>query len=1055
MSKFIHLHTHSHYSLLTAIPTTKELVKKAKEDGMSSLALTDNGNMYGAIQFYKECKKNDVKPIIGVDLYVAPRTRFDKESQVDNRWSRLVLLAENEEGYKNLIKLVTDGFVEGFYYKPRVDQELLEKYSNGLIAIVPSFSGEISKALKNDDAQEAKEKINWYKKTYGGNNVFLEITHHPEFEGHEDLMDNLISLGKETNTPIVAAHDVYYMNPDDRVARETMIKIQTGGVIEDQSGFGDEEENFSFIDQKQAEGLFKNTPEALENTVKIADRCNLELELGNWVFPDLKVESGKSYDDEFRDVVYKGIEKRGLEKTDELVKRIEYELDIIKTKGYSPYFIVVADLLNFAHRNGILTTIRGSVAGSLTTYLAFITTINPLEYKIPFERFLNPERPSAPDIDMDYADNRRDEVIQYARDKYGDDHVAQIGTFGTMMARAVVRDVARALGYPYNVGDTIAKLIPMGSQGFPMTIDHALEITPDLEKLYKKDKDVKTIINLAKKIEGRARHISVHAAGVVISPTKLTDFVPLQLDPKGTGKLLTQYDMHAVEDAGLLKFDFLGIKNLSILADAIKRVKWHQDIDVDIEKIPLDDKKTYEMLSRGETMGLFQLNGSGMTRYLKELKPVKITDINAMVSLYRPGPMESIPEYIRRKENPNLVQYLDPRMKDILEQSYGVITYQDDVLLIAINLAGYSWLEADKFRKAMGKKIPAEMEAQKEKFQAGCIDKGMTPEKAIELWKLIEPFAAYGFNKAHAASYGRVAYQTSYMKANYPAEYMASVLTADAGDTDKVAEAIKECVRMEIPVLPPDINESFGDFAVIYENNKPSIRFGMYSIKNFGEGIAETIIEERKKNGRFESLIDFLERIQDKNLNKRSLEALIKSGALDSFDERGVMLQNLETLLAFNKEASNTSQDSLFGSISESKMTLDRSMKPPTKSDILTWEKELLGLYISGHPLEKYEKQIEKHGMNIKKAIESTREGVTVVIYGILEDIRPVTTKKGEQMAFLRLTDLTGTIEVVVFPKIFESNKNILIKDTCVGIKGHISGRNGETSLVTEAIKEI
>lgn len=1054
MSKFVHLHTHSHYSLLTALPTIKELVESAKNDNMDSIALTDNGNLYGAIQFYKECKKNDIKPIVGSDLYIAPRTRFDKESHVDNRWSRLVVLAENDTGYKNLISLVTDGFVEGFYYKPRVDQELLEKYSKGLIAIIPSFSGETSKALQNDDTETAKEKINWYKKSFGENNVFLEITHHPEVSGHEELMKKIINLSKETNTPLVAAHDVYYINPEDRVARETMIKIQTGGVIEDQTGFGESEEDFSFITQKKAEELFKDTPEALLNTIKIADRCNLELELGNWVFPDLKVESGKSYDDEFRDMVYSGIEKRGLQKTDELIERIEYELDIIKTKGYSPYFIVVADLLNFAHKNNILTTIRGSVAGSLATYLAYITTINPLEYKIPFERFLNPERPSAPDIDMDYADNRRDEVIQYARDKYGDDHVAQIGTFGTMMARAVVRDVARALGYPYSVGDTIAKLIPMGSQGFPMTIDKALELTPELEKLYKKDEDVKIIIDLAKKIEGRSRHISVHAAGVVISPTKLTNFVPLQLDPKGTGKLLTQYDMHAVEDAGLLKFDFLGLKNLSILADAIKRVKWHTKEKIDIEKIPLDDKKTFEMLSRGETMGLFQLNGSGMTRYLKELKPSRITDINAMVSLYRPGPMESIPEYIKRKENPDLIKYLDPRMKDILGQSYGVITYQDDVLLIAIKLAGYSWLEADKLRKAMGKKIPAEMEAQREKFQEGCIEKGMSPEKAIKLWKLIEPFAAYGFNKAHAASYGRVAYQTSYMKANYPPEYMAAVLTADSGDTDKVAEAINESVRLGIPVLPPDINESFGDFAVIYDK-ETSIRFGMHSIKNFGEGIADTIIEERKRSGKFESITDFLERIQDRNLNKRSLEALIKSGAMDSFDDRGVMLQNLDTLLTYNKEASNTSQDSLFGGMSESKMTLDRSVEPPTKSEILGWEKELLGLYISGHPLDKHKELLKKHGMNIKKAVENTHEGVPVAIYGIINDVRPVITKKGDQMAFIKITDLTGTIEAVVFPKPYEQYKDILLQDKCIGIKGRISERNGETSLVTEKIKEI
>ena len=723
----------------------------------------------------------------------------------------------------------------------------------------------------------------------------------------------IVVLSKDNDVPLVVAQDVYYINKEDNFARSAMIKIQTGTILGEQDR--NAKEDFSFISQDTAGKYFKDYPDALENTIKIADKCNLELTLGTWVFPNIEKGDYKTYDEALRELATSGIKRRGVEKTKELEERLEYELGIIKIKGYAPYFLVVADLLNFAHSKNILTTIRGSVAGSLVTYLAGITNVNPLEYKLPFERFLNPERPSAPDIDMDYADNRRDEVIQYAKDKYGENNVAQIGTFGTMMARGVVRDVARALGHPYSLGDTIAKLIPFGSQGFPMTIDHALETTPDLKALYKKEKEVKEVIDLAKKIEGRARHMGVHAAGVVISPSTLTDFTPLQYDPKG-GKLITQFDMHAVEDAGLLKFDFLGLKNLAILADVVDRVDAIHGITIDIENIPIDDKKTFEMLARGETMGLFQLNGSGMTHFLKELKPSSIHDINAIVALYRPGPMESIPSYIERKHNPKLITYLDPRMKEILSQSYGVITYQDDVLLTAINLAGYSWLEADKLRKAMGKKIPAVMEAEREKLFKGLTKHGMTEQKAKQLWKLIEPFAAYGFNKAHAASYGRVAYQTAYMKANYPVEYLSAVLSADSGDVDKISESIIECTRMNIEVLPPDINESFGYFSVVpaEDKTKSKIRFGLYSIKNFGEGIAKSIIEERKANGIYTSLANFLERSKNKNLNRRSLESLIKSGALDKLEDRGTMLENTESILQYTKDCAqmNNNQDSLF-----------------------------------------------------------------------------------------------------------------------------------------------
>ena len=1068
MSKFTHLHVHSHYSLLNALPKIDELVDAAKADGMTALALTDNGNLYGAIEFYKECKKAEIKPIIGIDAFVAVRTRHDKQSGIDNSRTRLVLLAKDLQGYKNLIQLVTKGYLEGFYYKPRIDKELLEIHKDGLVCISPSFSGDIAFAVKNGDLEKARELIAWHKKIYGDDNFFIEISHHPEIPNHEDKMKSLVALARETHTQIVAAHDVYYLEEEDRLARKTLMSIQSNSDWGDRI-LDDTEEDFSFISQKDAAKYFKHLPDALENTEKIVEMCNLQLDLGKWVFPNYIVESGLSYDDEFRRIVYEGMKRRGVEETPEVLDRVEYELKVIKDKGYSPYFLVVGDLLRHAHANKILTTIRGSVAGSLVTYLAHITNVNPLVYKLPFERFLNPERPSAPDIDMDYADNRRDEMIEYAKQKYGSDKVAQIGTFGTMAARGSVRDVTRALGLGYGTGDKIAKLIPMGAQGFPMTIDRAMKEVPELKEMYKAEKDVQEIIEMAKKIEGAARHISVHAAGVVIAPTTLTDFVPLQLDTKGENKIITQFDMHAVEDAGLLKFDFLGIKNLSILADAVEIVEKIHNKHIDIENVPIDDKKTFEMLARGETIGLFQLNGTGMTRFLKELRPSTIFDINAMVALYRPGPMESIPQYIERKHNPERVVYLDPRMKDILNQSYGVITYQDDVMLIAIKLAGYSWLEADKLRKAMGKKIPAEMEAQKGKLREGLLKNGMSEAKVDELWKLIEPFAAYGFNKAHAASYGKVAYQTAYMKANFPAIYMSAVLTADSGDVEKIAEIIAECKRMKIPVLPPDINESYGGFAVISNEGGigkgiteggDKIRFGLYTIKNFGEGIADSIISERKTNGRFTSLANFLDRIKDKNLNKKSLEALIKSGAMDELDERGSMLANLELILAHNKEKNKhgDNQDSLFGLMSDTSSIPTLKLEPAPEAsmaDKLTWEKELLGLYISGHPLDKFREKLEGKEFNISKIREEAKEGMPIVIGGIVEEAKNIVTKKGDNMLFLKISDLTGSIECVVFPRTYAEFKNLFVPETCIAIKGKMSMRNGTPSIIVEKAKSL
>jgi DNA polymerase-3 subunit alpha len=676
-------------------------------------------------------------------------------------------------------------------------------------------------------------------------------------------------------------------------------------------------------------------------------------------------------------------------------------------------------------------------------------------YKLPFERFLNPERPSAPDIDMDYADNRRDEIIEYAKEKYGADKVAQIGTFGTMMARAAVRDVSRALGHSYSVGDRIAKLIPLGAQGFPMTIDKALEIEPDLAELYKKDSESREVIDLAKQIEGRVRHLGVHAAGVVIAPYPLDQFVPVQPDAK-TGKFITQYEMKSVgeDGVGLLKFDFLGIKNLAILADAVKRVKKIRGIEVDIENVDIADTKTFEMLARGETMGLFQLNGSGMTAFLKQLKPSTIHDINAMVALYRPGPMEMIPQYIERKHNPSLVTYLDPRMEKIVDRSYGVITYQDDVMMISIELAGYSWLEADMLRKAMGKKIPEVMAAEKDKLFKGFLEHGMTEKKAEELWRLIEPFAAYGFNKAHAASYGRVAYQTAYMKANFPVEYMSAVLTADSGDTEKISEIIGECERMGIEVLPPDINESFADFSVVPGTS--TIRFGLETIKNFGAGITEVIVEERKKNGAFESLQDFLTRIHDRNLNKKSIEALICAGAFDRFGDRGQLYGNVDNILSYNREhvaGQETGQDSLFADLSSVSDLVLQPASEITPMQKLIWEKDLLGVYVSGHPLDALKAEVDARPRIAQ--VRAGYKGTTVVTTGLIESVRELLTKKGDKMAFIKLVDQTDSIELTAFPTTYLEQKDILVPGTCVAIKGKLDFRNDEPSILIDRAKAL
>lgn len=1068
--KFTHLHVHSHYSLLDGLGKIDDLVRRAVELGMDSLALTDHGNLYGAIEFYQKCRKAGIKPIIGMEAYIAAGDMHSKNPGVDDKRYHLTILASSTEGYYNLIKLTTKSYLEGFYYKPRIDKDALRQYSKGLIALSGCFAGETARAIQSRKLDRAEHLIREYQDIFGKENFYLEIMPHFEYPDTRPTNTALAELSKKTGARLVATNDIHYVGLEDREAQDIMVSIQTGAKLGDENRLTMKNANLSMRSAQEMAALLPEYLHAIEQTQEIAERVDIRPALGTWVLPNPHVPAGADHEDELRRLTYAGVAKRGLTKTPEVEQRVEYELDIIKKRGFLAYYLVVADFMRFAHEQKIFTTVRGSGGGSLVAYLTGITPVNPLEYKLPFERFLNLERPAPPDFDMDFADNRRDEVIDYAKRTYGEDHVAQIGTFGTMMARAAVRDVARALGYPYLLGDKIAKLIPIGAQGFPMTLDRALKETPELKQVYDTESDVRRVIDQSKKLEGCVRHVSVHAAGVVISPAPLVEYVPLQLDPKG-GKIITQYEMTSIDPSyspdpafavGLPKIDFLGIRNLSILEDAIRLVKLHRDIDVDIEKIPLDDKKTFALLTRGETMGLFQLGGSGMTRYLKDLKPSSIHDINAMVALYRPGPIDSIPTYIERKHNPSLVTYLDPRMKDILGQSYGVLVYQEDVMLTAINLAGYSWLEADKLRKAMGKKIPAEMAAQKEKLAAGLAKNGMRREKIDELWRLIEPFAAYGFNKSHAACYGRVAYQTAYMKANFPGEYMTAVLTAESGDMEKIAEIITECQRMNMPVLPPEVNESYAKFTLIKGATRAEdkIRFGLETIKNVGSNIVDAIIAERESGGKFSSIANFAERVRHKDFNKKSLESLIKCGALDAFGERNILLFNLDTLLEYNRESQKTARDgqeSLFSGMPQTHTASLRlhDTEPAERRERLRWEKELLGLYVTEHPMEEYMERLKRNQVLPLKDLTLSMRNKTVSIAGLVSTIQKITTKSGEPMLFVKMEDTTSRTEVLVFPKILAQNPGIWREERALIVKGKVSDKDGVTKILCDEAFEI
>ncbi len=1251
MSKFVHLHGHTEYSLLDGLSKIKKLVKKVKELGMDAVAITDHGVMYGAIELYKAAKEADIKPIIGCELYVARRKHTDKEGKQDAEPYHLTALAQNYHGYLNLMKLVSIAQVDGFYYRPRVDKELLKQYHEGIIFLSACPGGEFIKTLEGQGIEKAQKVAEEYLSIFGEGNYYFELQNHqyhkllkrPNLENvvRQDLekmaklqdltWEAVKELSPKLGIPIVATNDFHYINPDDAEAQDALVCVQTGKMITDLNRLRMiDTPNLYVRSPEEMEELFKDIPEALASSVEIANKCNVEIPLGKPYFPIFDLPEGKTAAEYLREICYARFHQIFPDDDGALKERLDYELSVIEKKKYPTYFLVTYDFIKWAHEQGIITNTRGSAAGSLVLYVLGVTNVNPIEYKLPFERFLNPYRPSLPDIDSDLADDRRDDVIRYVMEKYGADRVAHIITYGTMMGRAAIRDIGRILGLPYGEVDRIAKLVPPPHQGFHKSLEDAIKEVPDLSLMYSNNPQVKKLLDLAMKVEGSVRHASVHAAGIVIAPDALTKFSPVQREANGD-KIVVQYEMGAAEDVGLVKMDFLGIRNLSILGHAVKIVKDNRSIDIDLNKLPLDDPKAFDLLSKGETMGLFQLEGAGMTKYLMELKPTDIFDIMAMIALYRPGPISIIPEYIARKRDPSKIRYFDPRMEEYLEQSKGLLVYQDDVLYTALNIAGYNWEEVDKFRKAMGKKIPAEMAKQKEHFLEGAVEKGLTKDQAEELFKLIEPFAAYGFNKclvgetlicdaktgermtleslykskrkpsllslesnftlsqksissiqqngikpvyelttrrglkiratdnhpfltvkgwvelkdlklggelatardiltsqklqeiekgnsdiywdeiisiepkgeemtydltipethnfvandfivhnSHAASYAMVSYQTAYMKANYTVEFMAAVMTAESGNSEKIAHAIEECRRLGIVVMPSDVNKSdvgfslegldkiskedlqrsiTGNFAET--DLKYGIRFGLSAIKNVGVSAITSIIETRQKDSQFKSLSDLCSRVDTRLVNRKTLESLIKAGAMDTFGTRSAQLSVIDKILEENhKRAKQQSlgQGSLFDDFEEDSVE-NISVKLPDIEEmpleqLLIFEKELLGFYLHEPPFFDKLRKISSYVSYKISELSTELVGKTITLGGVIVEAKKILTKKNAtEMAFIKISDGISEMEAVVFPKTFEKSKSFLEKDQVVLMECKVDKRDENLSLIVESMQ--
>lgn len=1066
---FTHLHVHTEYSLLDGASKIPELVHQAKELGMDSIAITDHGVMYGVIDFYRAAKKEGIKPIIGCEVYVAPGSRFDRElGKNENRYYHLVLLAENDTGYHNLMKIVSRGFTEGYYYKPRVDREVLQEFHEGVIALSACLAGEVATYLRQGFYEEAKKAALEHLAIFGENNYFLELQDHG-IPDQQTVNQGLLRISQETGIPLVATNDIHYVKKEDAEAHDILLCIQTAKKVSDPDRMRYDGGQYYLKSEQEMAQLFPYAKQALENTGKIAERCNVEIVFGEQKVPKYEVPEGFTSYSYLKVLCEEGLHKRYNPVTEELQARLDYELSTIEKMGYVDYFLIVWDFIKYAKDHGIAVGPgRGSAAGSIVSYCLEITNIDPIRFNLLFERFLNPERVTMPDIDVDFCYERRQEVIDYVVRKYGKEKVVQIVTFGTMAARMVIRDVGRALDMPYAAVDRIAKMIPMGQNGHNPTIKESLSISADLKKAYEEEPDVKYLLDMSQKLEGLPRHASMHAAGVVIGQKAIDEFVPLSRGSEDA--ITTQFTMTTIEELGLLKMDFLGLRTLTVIQDAVRNIKQSKGIDIDIDHLNMEDSEVYDLLCTGQTDGIFQLESNGMKSFMKELKPRNIEDIIAGISLYRPGPMDFIPLYIKGKEHPETITYDCPQLEKILSPTYGCIVYQEQVMQIVMELAGYTLGRSDLVRRAMSKKKGDVMQRERQNFVygneaenvPGCISRGIDEKTANKIFDEMIDFAKYAFNKSHAAAYAVVAYQTAYLKCHYPEEFMAALITSVLDRTDKVSEYIAHCRRLGISILPPDINEGYSQFSV----SGNAIRYGLSALKSVGRPVIDAIVEEREAHGRYKDLKDFISRLSNKEVNKRTIESFIKSGALDSFpaNRRQMMMIYVQLIDQVNQEKKSamTGQMSLLDFLGEEEKK-DFDVKYPNvpeydKEELLAYEKEVLGIYVSGHPLEDYQELMDSNiSATTHDFIADPDTGETVakdqILYtigGMIAGKTVKMTKSNQNMAFITLEDLLGSIEVVVFPKKYEQYRQILEPDSKIFVYGRASISEDEGKMLLE-----
>jgi DNA polymerase-3 subunit alpha len=1067
---FVHLHNHSHYSLLDGLAKPDQLINRAKELGMKSIALTDHGVMYGIVEFYQKAKKAGMHPILGVEAYLAPRKLTDKVPKVDSSYFHQLLLAETYEGYKNLLKLVSTAHLEGMYYKPRIDLETLASHAKGIIASSSCLGGMIPQALIAGDHAKAERLLLQFIEIFGKDNFFIELQHHPKMEDQNKTNPQLIELAEKFNVPLIATGDIHYVYKEEQEAHEVLLAVNTGASLDQQDRMTLADIDLYMESPEFFAETFAHVPEILENSVKIAERCQVEIPLGTSLLPAFPCPEGMTDVEYLQQLCDEGFADRYKNDTEEFKaqarKQLTFELEVINRMGFPSYFLIVQDFVNWAKDQGIFVGPgRGSAAGSLVAYVLKITNLDPIKYGFLFERFLNPDRISMPDIDMDFADDRRGEVINYVRQKYGDSHVAGIITFGTMMSRAAVRDVGRALAMTYGEVDAIAKLIPAPVQGRHIPLRTAIDMVPDLKQRYDTDPQIKRLIDLSCQLEGTVRHASQHACAIVITPQPLTEFCPVQSAQKGDVGQVTQYSMKPIEEIGLLKMDFLGLSNLTVMRNATRIIKKVYGIEVDVNDLPLEDTATYELLARGDTTGVFQLESDGMKRYIKELKPSVFSDITAMAALYRPGPMQFIPTYIARKHGLEPVVYDHPKLELSFKETYGIPVFQEQVMQASKDLAGFTGGEADTLRKAMGKKIAKLMAEMRVKFVDGCQKHSkMDRQTAADIFQKFEDFAAYGFNKSHAACYAMIAFQTAYLKAHYPAAFMAALLTSDFQNLDRISIEISECDRMGIKVLQPDVNESYVEFGVIkQEDGTENIRFAMSAIKNVGLGVAEKIVAERDANGPYKSLEDFICRLGTEVLNKKAMEALAKAGALDCLGERNQLLAGMETIIKYASTLSkqlNNNQLDLFGMSDDKGTAAEQVIIPlpdvPKAEDkqMLAWEKELLGIYISGHPLKAVAHLCRTFGKPMSE-ITTEMDGKKIRVAGILTTVKKIITKSNEPMLFVGIEDTTGLSEILVFPKLYADTHTMWESDKLVVVEGRISTKDGQIKVIANQVWEM